>query len=56
METAESVHEPQLRVHCSTGAHNTSLNNFFLKVRLMYAFLHPPVLSISLITASSVSV
>uniref|UniRef100_A0A669D419 Adhesion G protein-coupled receptor A2 n=1 Tax=Oreochromis niloticus TaxID=8128 RepID=A0A669D419_ORENI len=31
METAESVHEPQLRVHCSTGAHNTSLNNFFLK-------------------------
>lgn len=52
METSESGHEQQLRVHCSTGAHNTSLNNFFLKVRLMYAFLHPPVLSTSLITTS----
>uniref|UniRef100_A0A3Q3IIE6 G-protein coupled receptors family 2 profile 2 domain-containing protein n=1 Tax=Monopterus albus TaxID=43700 RepID=A0A3Q3IIE6_MONAL len=30
MEMAESAHE-QLRFRCSTGSHNTSLNNFLLK-------------------------
>lgn len=34
MEMAESVREQQLHFHCSTGAHNTSLNNFSLKVSL----------------------
>lgn len=33
METSESAHEQQLRFRCSTGSHNTSLNNFPLKVR-----------------------
>lgn len=33
MEMPESVHEQQLRFRCSTGSHNTSLNNFPLKVR-----------------------
>ncbi|KAK2837475.1 hypothetical protein Q5P01_014687 [Channa striata] len=31
MEMAESAHEQQLRFRCSTGSHNTSLNNFLLK-------------------------
>ncbi|XP_078107693.1 adhesion G protein-coupled receptor A2 isoform X2 [Sander vitreus] len=31
METSESAHEQQLRFRCSTGTHNTSLNNFPLK-------------------------
>lgn len=31
MEMPESVHEQQLRFRCSTGSHNTSLNNFPLK-------------------------
>lgn len=34
MEMPESVHEQQLRFRCSTGSHNTSLNNFPLKVSL----------------------
>lgn len=33
MEMPESVHEQQLRFRCSTGSHNTSLNDFPLKVR-----------------------
>lgn len=33
MEMPESVHEQLLRFRCSTGSHNTSLNNFPLKVR-----------------------
>ncbi|KAG8012168.1 Adhesion G protein-coupled receptor A2 [Nibea albiflora] len=31
MEMAESAHEQQLRFRCSTGSHNTSLNNFARK-------------------------
>uniref|UniRef100_A0A8C4I1I1 Adhesion G protein-coupled receptor A2 n=1 Tax=Dicentrarchus labrax TaxID=13489 RepID=A0A8C4I1I1_DICLA len=31
MEMPESAHEQQLRFRCSTGSHNTSLNNFPLK-------------------------
>ncbi|KAM9394516.1 adhesion G protein-coupled receptor A2 [Pholidichthys leucotaenia] len=31
MEMVESAHEQQLRFRCSTGSHNTSLNNFPLK-------------------------
>lgn len=31
MEMAESTHEQQLHFRCSTGSHNTSLNNFPLK-------------------------
>ncbi|XP_058493111.1 adhesion G protein-coupled receptor A2 [Solea solea] len=30
-ETSNSGHEQQLRFRCSTGSHNTSLNNFLLK-------------------------
>lgn len=33
MDMAESMIEQQLRFRCSTGSHNTSLNNFPLKVR-----------------------
>lgn len=33
IEMAESAHEQQLRFRCSTGSHNTSLNNFLLKVK-----------------------
>lgn len=33
VEKTESAHEQQLRFRCSTGSHNTSLNNFLLKVR-----------------------
>ncbi len=33
MEMAESTHEQQLHFRCNTGSHNTSLNNFPLKVR-----------------------
>lgn len=32
-EMPESVYEQQLRFRCSTGSHNTSLNDFPLKVR-----------------------
>lgn len=39
MEMAESAHEQQLRFRCSTGSHNTSLNNFPLKVRREHPFL-----------------
>ncbi|XP_068167414.1 LOW QUALITY PROTEIN: adhesion G protein-coupled receptor A2 [Antennarius striatus] len=31
MENTDSTHEQQLRFRCSTGSHNTSLNNFPLK-------------------------
>ncbi|XP_077600464.1 adhesion G protein-coupled receptor A2-like [Stigmatopora nigra] len=31
MDTSELTHEQQLRFRCSTGSHNTSLNNFPLK-------------------------
>uniref|UniRef100_A0AAQ4RJF4 Adhesion G protein-coupled receptor A2 n=1 Tax=Gasterosteus aculeatus aculeatus TaxID=481459 RepID=A0AAQ4RJF4_GASAC len=31
MDRSESTHEQQLRFRCSTGSHNTSLNNFPLK-------------------------
>ncbi|XP_008280530.1 adhesion G protein-coupled receptor A2 isoform X2 [Stegastes partitus] len=31
MEMPESIHEQQLHFRCSTGSHNTSLNNFPLK-------------------------
>ncbi|XP_034451519.1 adhesion G protein-coupled receptor A2 [Hippoglossus hippoglossus] len=31
LDMAESSHEQQLRFRCSTGSHNTSLNNFLLK-------------------------
>lgn len=36
MEITESANEQLLRFRCSTGSHNTSLNNFLLKVRHWY--------------------
>uniref|UniRef100_A0A3B4XI57 Adhesion G protein-coupled receptor A2 n=1 Tax=Seriola lalandi dorsalis TaxID=1841481 RepID=A0A3B4XI57_SERLL len=45
MEMAESAHEQQLRFRCSTGSHNTSLNNFLLKNSVALASVTiPPTL------------
>lgn len=41
MEMPEFVHEQQLRFRCSTGSHNTSLNNFPLKVRHRHRLVCP---------------
>lgn len=41
MDRSESTHEQQLRFRCSTGSHNTSLNNFPLKVRCGHPFVCP---------------
>lgn len=35
MEGAEPTHEQQLRFRCTTGTHNTSLNNFPMKVSIV---------------------
>uniref|UniRef100_A0A8C9Y893 Adhesion G protein-coupled receptor A2 n=1 Tax=Sander lucioperca TaxID=283035 RepID=A0A8C9Y893_SANLU len=42
METSESAHEQQLRFRCSTGTHNTSLNNFPLKNSIALASVTLP--------------
>ncbi|XP_029916814.1 adhesion G protein-coupled receptor A2 isoform X1 [Myripristis murdjan] len=42
METAESTHEQQLRFRCTTGSHNTSLNNFALKNSIALASVTLP--------------
>lgn len=47
MEMTESAHEQQLRFRCNTGSHNTSLNNFPLKVRRVHPFLRPLVATIT---------
>ncbi|XP_041856309.1 adhesion G protein-coupled receptor A2 [Melanotaenia boesemani] len=42
VETSESVHGQQLHFHCSTGSHNTSLNNFPLKNSIALASVTLP--------------
>lgn len=53
MEMSESAHEQQLRFRCSTGSHNTSLNNFPLKVRYEHPIVHLLVASITTYSAIS---
>lgn len=53
IEMSESAHEQQLRFRCSTGSHNTSLNNFPLKVRREHPVMRPLVASITACRAIS---
>lgn len=56
MEMTESAHDPVLRFRCSTGSHNTSLNNFPLKVRHALVFHSCFVLAVTHLKGKLVSV